>query len=185
MIAAVGAVPGRGREEIDADGLMVTPGFVDIHTHYDGQATWDRRIAPSCWHGVTTVVMGNCGVGFAPMRPDAHDRLIPLMAGVEDIPGPVLDEGMPWTWESYREYLDRSSGGPRHRSGRAGAPRGAAPLRHGRAGRPPRGGDGGGRCGDARAGDRGPGRWASHVADPQPPHGHGDPTPTLRARPRS
>ena len=85
-----------GAEEIDATGRLVTPGFVDIHTHYDGQATWDTSLAPSSWHGVTTVVMGNCGVGFAPVRPDAHDRLISLMEGVEDIPGAVLDEGIDW-----------------------------------------------------------------------------------------
>ena len=105
-ITAVGTVPERGREEIEADGLLVTPGFVDIHTHYDGQATWDDRMTPSSWHGVTTAVMGNCGVGFAPVRPDAHDRLISLMEGVEDIPGAVLDEGIEWTWESFGEYLD-------------------------------------------------------------------------------
>jgi len=105
-IAAVGTVAGRGREEIDAAGLLVTPGFVDIHTHYDGQATWDSRVTPSSWHGVTTAVMGNCGVGFAPVRPDAHGRLISLMEGVEDIPGAVLEEGIDWTWESFGEYLD-------------------------------------------------------------------------------
>jgi len=105
-IVAVGTVAGRGREEIEAAGLLVTPGFVDIHTHYDGQATWDSRVTPSSWHGVTTAVMGNCGVGFAPVRPDAHDRLISLMEGVEDIPGAVLDEGIDWTWESFGEYLD-------------------------------------------------------------------------------
>ena len=105
-ISAVGTVADRGREEIDAEGLLVTPGFVDIHTHYDGQATWDSRITPSSWHGVTTVVMGNCGVGFAPVRPDAHDQLISLMEGVEDIPGAVLHEGIEWTWESFGEYLD-------------------------------------------------------------------------------
>ena len=105
-ITAVGPVPGRGAEEIDADGLLVTPGFVDIHTHYDGQATWDERMTPSSWHGVTTAVMGNCGVGFAPVRPDAHPRLISLMEGVEDIPGAVLDEGIDWSWESFGEYLD-------------------------------------------------------------------------------
>jgi N-acyl-D-aspartate/D-glutamate deacylase len=105
-ITAVGTVAGRGQEEIDADGLLVTPGFVDIHTHYDGQATWDSCITPSSWHGVTTVVMGNCGVGFAPVRPDAHDQLISLMEGVEDIPGAVLHEGIDWTWESFGEYLD-------------------------------------------------------------------------------
>ena len=105
-IAAVGTVSGRGAEEIDAAGLLVTPGFVDIHTHYDGQATWDERLTPSSWHGVTTAVMGNCGVGFAPVRPDAHARLISLMEGVEDIPGAVLDEGIAWSWETFGEYLD-------------------------------------------------------------------------------
>lgn len=105
-VGAVGAVTGRGHEEIDADGCLVTPGFVDIHTHYDGQATWDPRLTPSSWHGVTTAVMGNCGVGFAPVRPDAHDRLISLMEGVEDIPGAVLDEGIDWSWETFGEYLD-------------------------------------------------------------------------------
>ncbi len=105
-ITAVGAVHGRGADEIDAAGLLVTPGFVDIHTHYDGQATWDERMTPSSWHGVTTAVMGNCGVGFAPVRPDAHPRLISLMEGVEDIPGAVLDEGIEWSWESFGEYLD-------------------------------------------------------------------------------
>nr|MBA3812418.1 amidohydrolase family protein [Caulobacteraceae bacterium] len=106
LIAAVGAVAGAGVEEIDARGRIVTPGFVDIHTHYDGQATWDGRMTPSSWHGVTTVVMGNCGVGFAPCRAADHDRLIKLMEGVEDIPFPVLAEGLPWTWESYPDYLD-------------------------------------------------------------------------------
>jgi N-acyl-D-aspartate/D-glutamate deacylase len=105
-IASVGTVSGRGTEEIDATGLLITPGFVDIHTHYDGQATWDERLTPSSWHGVTTAVMGNCGVGFAPVRPDAHARLISLMEGVEDIPGAVLDEGIDWSWESFGEYLD-------------------------------------------------------------------------------
>jgi N-acyl-D-aspartate/D-glutamate deacylase len=105
-IAAVGEVRASGREELDAKGQLVTPGFVDIHTHYDGQATWDERMQPSSLHGVTTVVMGNCGVGFAPCRLDDHDRLIRLMEGVEDIPFPVLSEGLPWSWESYPEYLD-------------------------------------------------------------------------------
>lgn len=105
-IAAVGAVSGKGREEIDAKGLLVTPGFVDIHTHYDGQAMWDSQLAPSSWHGVTTVVMGNCGVGFAPVRPSDHDCLISLMEGVEDIPGAALHEGLHWSWESFADYLD-------------------------------------------------------------------------------
>ena len=100
------AVAGPARQEIDADGALVTPGFVDVHTHYDGQATWDALLSPSCWHGVTTVVMGNCGVGFAPVAPDKHDWLIGLMEGVEDIPGAALSEGIRWGWESFPEYLD-------------------------------------------------------------------------------
>jgi N-acyl-D-aspartate/D-glutamate deacylase len=91
---------------VDADGLLVTPGWVDIHTHYDGQATWDEVLAPSSWHGVTTIVTGNCGVGFAPARPDRHEWLIGLMEGVEDIPGSALAEGMTWEWETFPEYLD-------------------------------------------------------------------------------
>jgi len=105
-IAAVGDVSGGAAREIDATGLAVTPGFVDIHTHYDGQATWDPQLAPSCFHGVTTAVMGNCGVGFAPVRPGQQDFLIQLMEGVEDIPGTALSAGMKWGWESFPEYLD-------------------------------------------------------------------------------
>src|SRR5690348_8376867 len=105
-IAAVGPVSGKGAEEIDARGLLVTPGFVDIHTHYDGQATWDQRLQPSSWHGVTTAVMGNCGVGFAPCRAEDRERLIRLMEGVEDIPFPVLAQGLPWNWEGFGSYLD-------------------------------------------------------------------------------
>ena len=105
-IVAVGTDLGAGREEIDARGKIVTPGFVDVHTHYDGQATWDQEMAPSSWHGVTTVVMGNCGVGFAPARPDRHEWLIGLMEGVEDIPGTALAEGMSWEWETFPEYMD-------------------------------------------------------------------------------
>jgi N-acyl-D-amino-acid deacylase len=105
VISAVGRVTAPGREEIDAGGKIVTPGFVDIHTHYDGQATWDDVMAPSAWHGVTTVVMGNCGVGFAPAAPDRHQWLIGLMEGVEDVPGTALAEGMSWDWESFPEYL--------------------------------------------------------------------------------
>ena len=101
------------RRVIDADGLLVTPGWVDVHTHYDGQATWDSLLTPSCWHGVTTVVMGNCGVGFAPVRPGQRDYLIRLMEGVEDIPGTALAEGIQWAWESFPEYLDALEGRPR------------------------------------------------------------------------
>lgn len=104
-IVAVGKVSAGGRNEIDARGLAVTPGFVDIHTHYDGQVTWENRLVPSSSHGVTTVVMGNCGVGFAPCRPEQHDLLIRLMEGVEDIPHPVLVDGVPWSWETYPDYL--------------------------------------------------------------------------------
>src|SRR5689334_2195875 len=98
---------------VDADGLLVTPGFVDIHTHYDGQVTWDPLLTPSCWHGVTSLVMGNCGVGFAPVRPGTEDWLIQLMEGVEDIPGTALAEGITWAWESFPEYLDALEGMPR------------------------------------------------------------------------
>jgi N-acyl-D-amino-acid deacylase len=113
LITAVGKVDGRGRREIDADGLLVTPGWVDIHTHYDGQATWDPEVSPSGWHGVTTVVMGNCGVGFAPARESDRAWLIQLMEGVEDIPGSALAEGMNWNWETFGEYLDEVERRPR------------------------------------------------------------------------
>ena len=113
VITAVGHISAQGREEIDATGKVVAPGFVDIHTHYDGQATWDSEMAPSSWHGVTTVVMGNCGVGFAPAKKDKHDWLIGLMEGVEDIPGTALAEGMTWDWETFPEYLDALERRPR------------------------------------------------------------------------
>ncbi len=105
-IAAVGEITGSGKEEIDAKGKLVTPGFVDIHTHYDAQAVWDTHMAPSSHHGVTTAVMGNCGVGFAPCKPADRERLIELMEGVEDIPGAVMHEGLKWEWEFFGEYLD-------------------------------------------------------------------------------
>ena len=109
LIVAVGTVEGDGAREIDATGLLVTPGFVDLHTHYDGQAIWSDRMTPSSAHGVTTAVMGNCGVGFAPCRPDDHETLVDLMAGVEDIPGVVMVDGLPWTWETFPEFLDALS----------------------------------------------------------------------------
>ena len=112
-IAAIGDIAETAGKEIDASGKLVTPGWVDIHTHYDGQATWDPVLAPSSWHGVTTVVMGNCGVGFAPVRPDGHEFLIQLMEGVEDIPGAALAEGINWQWETFPEYLDALEKFPR------------------------------------------------------------------------
>jgi N-acyl-D-amino-acid deacylase len=105
-ITEVGTVQGGATQVIEADGLLVTPGWVDVHTHYDGQVTWDTELAPSSWHGVTTLVMGNCGVGFAPAQPDRHDWLIGLMEGVEDIPGTALAEGIEWEWETFPQYLD-------------------------------------------------------------------------------
>ncbi|MEO8815550.1 MAG: amidohydrolase family protein [Mycobacterium sp.] len=106
VIAAVGAVAGEAQRVIDATGLLVTPGFVDLHTHYDGQSIWSDRLNPSSAHGVTTVLMGNCGVGFAPCRIADHDVLVDLMAGVEDIPGVVMTNGLPWTWETFPEFMD-------------------------------------------------------------------------------
>ena len=105
-ITEVGEVTGKATRTIDAAGRLVTPGFVDIHTHYDGQVCWDKQVTPSCWHGVTSVVMGNCGVGFAPVHPGDESRLVSLMESVEDIPGSALHTGIPWGWESFAEYLD-------------------------------------------------------------------------------
>ncbi len=113
-IAAVGSIgESEALETIDAQGQLVTPGWVDVHTHYDGQATWDPLLTPSCWHGVTTVVMGNCGVGFAPVQPDRRGWLVGLMEGVEDIPGTALTEGIRWEWETFPEYLDALEQMPR------------------------------------------------------------------------
>ena len=113
LITQVGGVADRGRREIDAGGAIVAPGWVDIHTHYDGQVTWDPEMAPSSHHGATTIVMGNCGVGFAPARPDERDFLIELMEAVEDIPGTALHEGIDWQWESFGEYLNALEAMPR------------------------------------------------------------------------
>src|SRR6201995_3811634 len=114
VIAAVGSVNGDGAlREIDATGLLVTPGFVDLHTHYDGQSIWSERLTPSSAHGVTTVVVGNCGVGFAPCRQEDHDVLVDVMAGVEDIPGVVMTDGLRWNWETFPEYLDALDAGKR------------------------------------------------------------------------
>jgi len=124
-IAVAGSVPAPGRTEIDARGRYVTPGFVDIHTHFDGQVTWEHRLVPSSSHGVTTVVMGNCGVGFAPARPDRRDWLIGLMEGVEDIPAASLSAGLPWNWESFPQYLDALAAVPRTIDIAAQVPHGA------------------------------------------------------------
>ncbi len=112
-IVAVGKAPGQATRTLDADGLVVAPGWVDIHTHYDGQVSWDVDLAQSLSHGVTTAVIGNCGVGFAPVAPDNHDSLIGLMEGVEDIPGASLRAGMKWNWETFPQYLDALDAVPR------------------------------------------------------------------------
>src|SRR3954468_275033 len=107
QIVAVGGVKESARDVIDADGALVTPGFIDLHTHYDGQVTWDDALEPSATNGITTIVLGNCGVGFAPVRPADHESLIDMMEGVEDIPGSALSDGMPWgEWETFADYLD-------------------------------------------------------------------------------
>jgi N-acyl-D-aspartate/D-glutamate deacylase len=112
IVADVGSGLGRGRREVSADGALVAPGFTDIHTHYDGQASWDERLIPSSWHGVTTVVMGNCGVGFAPATAGHRQRLIDLMEGIEDIPGTALHAGLAWDWETFGGYLQSLAARP-------------------------------------------------------------------------
>ena len=124
-IVAVGENLGAAKKEIDAAGRLVAPGWVDIHTHYDGQVTWDPYLTPSSWHGCTTVVMGNCGVGFAPAQPDRHEWLIGLMEGVEDIPGTALSEGIQWEWETFGEYMDAVDKKPRAIDVAAQVPHGA------------------------------------------------------------
>jgi N-acyl-D-amino-acid deacylase len=124
-IAAVGTIDEPAHEVVAADGLIVTPGYVDPHTHYDGQATWDPLLRPSSGHGVTTAVLGNCGVGFAPVRPDRREWLVQLMEGVEDIPGTALHEGIRWSWESFPEYLDALAALPRAVDVAAQLPHGA------------------------------------------------------------
>src|ERR1700728_3431250 len=106
VITAVGHLNEAASRTIDADGLLVTPGWVDIHTHYDGQATWDSELAPSSWHGVTTILFGNCGVGFAPVRNEDHSALIGMMESIEEIPGIALADGLKWNWETFPQYLD-------------------------------------------------------------------------------
>ncbi len=112
-IAAVGGTAGAARREINAAGAMAAPGWIDVHTHYDGQVTWDPIVGPSSWHGVTSIVIGNCGVGFAPVKPADHDMLIELMEGVEDIPSAALHEGVPWNWESFPQFMDALEAMPR------------------------------------------------------------------------
>jgi N-acyl-D-amino-acid deacylase len=112
-IAQVGGTAGTGKREIAADGAVASPGWIDVHTHYDGQVTWDPIVSPSSWHGVTSIVMGNCGVGFAPVKPTDHNMLIELMEGVEDIPSAALHEGVPWNWESFPEFMDALEAMPR------------------------------------------------------------------------
>ena len=127
-IAAVGGKQGPARREIDADGLLVTPGWVDVHTHYDGQAMWDPLLAPSCWHGVTTVMFGNCGVGFAPVKKQHRGALMDLMEGVEEIPNPVLADGLNWEWESF-PAIHGCAGAPRRARSTSRAQVAHLPLR--------------------------------------------------------
>ncbi len=140
-IAAVGGKLGPAKRDVDAGGMLVTPGWVDAHTHYDGQATWDPLLAPSSWHGVTTLLFGNCGVGFAPVKREHHEALVALMEGVEEIPGVALFEGLKWDWESFPAISRRAGAdAARHRYRRADPASPAARLRDGRARDPSRAG---------------------------------------------
>ena len=128
LIVEVGRITSSASKTINAEGLLVAPGWVDIHTHYDGQASWDPQMSPSSWHGVTTAVMGNCGVGFAPAHTHQREWMIELMEGVEDIPGAVLSEGVKWEWESFPEYMDAMARIPRIMDIGAQIPHGALRL---------------------------------------------------------
>ena len=167
---------GPGKREIDADGLLVTPGWVDVHTHYDGQAMWDPLLAPSCWHGVTTVMFGNCGVGFAPVKKEHRGALMDLMEGVEEIPNPVLAAGLSWEWESFPQYMDELERRPRAidiaRADRASA---AARLCHGRPRDAPRAGDARRHCRDARPDHRGAALPARSASPRRAPTSHKTP----------
>jgi hypothetical protein len=168
-IAAIGRSLPSGGEEIDARGKLVTPGFVDVHTHYDAQVTWSSQLTPSSWNGVTTVLIGNCGVGFAPCEPARRDMLVRLMEGVEDIPEVVLTEGLPWNWRSFPDYLDALR---RRRRDTGAARRFACPC-HGPAWRRPRTCDGAGsRCDGAarRRGHPGGRTRILDLAHAQSPH---------------
>jgi hypothetical protein len=187
VIVEVGVVEGTADREIDADGAARHPGIVDIHCHYDGQATWDDRLQPSSWHGVTTVVTGNCGVGFAPVHDADHDRLIQLMEGVEDIPGAALARGPAVELELLRRVPRRRRPAPTTSTSPCpGAPRRGAPPRDGRARRPPRRRHARRhrRHGRTRPpGHRGGRPRVQHEPHPQPQDLHGAYTPTLTAAP--
>ena len=153
-LVEVGGKLGPARREINATGLLVTPGWVDVHTHYDGQAIWDPLLGPSCWHGVTTAMFGNCGVGFAPVKPQHRAALMELMEGVEEIPGVVLTDGLTWEWDTFPDFLDALERRPRAIDIAAQiAHHPFARLCHGRSRHSPRGGAARGHRGDAPAHD--------------------------------
>ena len=169
-IAAVGKIAAGGTEEIDARGKIVTPGFVDPHTHYDAQATWSSRITPSSWNGVTTTLFGNCGVGFAPCLPSQRDMLVKLMEGVEDIPELVLTEGLPWNWQSFPDFLDALDARHYDLDIATQVPHAAvARVCHGRARRGPGAGQRAGRAARWRASPPKGSRLALWVSPPRAP----------------